>query len=301
MRILLTGGTGLIGTALTNSLLADGHQVWSLTRRDLTTAPVKNGLTLVRWDGRTTSGWGELVSQMNAVINLAGESLSKWPWTKTQKQRFWDSRVNAGHALTEAIRLASPRPKTLIQISGINHYGTTGNTADESTPPGDDLLARLTVDWEGATKDVETLGVRRVVLRLAVVLSERGGLFGLMALPVRLFVGGRLGSGKQSVPWVHLDDVVGAIRFALENEKISGPYNLIAPEPVSNAVFYKVLAKALRRPYWFPTPAFLLRLVLGEMSVLVVEGRYAQPKRLLEAGYRFRVTNIAEAIKRLVG
>lgn len=301
MRILLTGGTGLIGTALTNSLLADGHQVWSLTRRDLTTAPVKNGLTLVRWDGRTTSGWGELVSQMNAVINLAGESLSKWPWTKTQKQRFWDSRVNAGHALTEAIRLASPRPKTLIQISGINHYGTTGNTADESTPPGDDLLARLTVDWEGATKDVETLGVRRVVLRLAVVLSERGGLFGLMALPVRLFVGGRLGSGKQSVPWVHLDDVVGAIRFALENEKISGPYNLIAPEPVSNAVFYKVLAKALRHPYWFPTPAFLLRLVLGEMSVLVVEGRYAQPKRLLEAGYRFRVTNIAEAIQRLVG
>jgi uncharacterized protein len=300
MRILLTGGTGLIGTALTESLLADGHQVWSLTRRDPATAPVKTGLTLVRWDGRTTSGWGDLVSQMDAVINLAGESLSKWPWTKAQKQRFWDSRVQAGLALTEAIRAASPRPKTLIQISGINHYETIGDTADESTPPGEDFLARLTVGWEGATKDVESMGVRRVVFRLAVVLSERGGLFSLMALPVKLFAAGRLGSGKQAVPWVHLDDVVGAIRFALENEPVTGPYNLIAPEPISNADFYKALAKALHRPYWFPTPAFLLRLALGEMSVLVVDGRYAQPKRLLEAGYRFKVENIADAMERLV-
>jgi uncharacterized protein (TIGR01777 family) len=300
MRILLTGGTGLIGTALTESLLADGHQIWSLTRRDPNLVSVKTGLTLVRWDGRTPSGWGGLVSQMDAVVNLAGESLSKWPWTKAQKQRFWDSRVNAGHALTEAIRAASPRPKTLIQISGINHYGTVGDTADESTPPGDDFLARLTLDWEGATKDVESLGVRRAVLRQAVVFSERGGLFSLMALPVRLFVGGSLGSGKQAVPWVHLDDVVGVLRFVLKNEQVSGPYNLIAPEPTSNADFYKALAKAMHRPYWFPTPAFLLRLVLGEMSVLVVDGRYSQPKRLLEAGYHFKVANIAEAMKRLV-
>jgi hypothetical protein len=301
MRILLTGGTGLIGTALTNALFEDGHQVWSLTRRDPSTTPVKTGLTLVRWDGRTPSGWDDLVSQMDAVVNLAGESLSKWPWTKAQKQRFWDSRVYAGRALTEAIRAASPRPKTLIQISGINHYGTRGDTADESTPPGEDFLAHLTVDWEGATKDVESLGVRRAVLRQAVVLAPRGGLLPLMALPVRLFIGGPLGGGKQAVPWVHLDDVVGVLRFVLENEKASGSYNLIAPEPTSNADFYKALAKAMHRPYWFPTPAFLLRLVLGEMSVLVVEGRYSQPKRLLETGYRFKVATIAEAMKRLVG
>jgi uncharacterized protein (TIGR01777 family) len=300
MRILLTGGTGLIGTALTGALLDDGHQVWTLTRQDPERLPLKPGSTLVSWDGCTTTGWGSLVSQMDAVINLAGESLSKWPWTKNQKQRFLDSRVNAGRALTEAIRTASPRPKTLIQISGINHYGTVGGPADEATPPGDDFLARLAVDWEGATKDVESLGVRRVILRQAVVLSARGGLFGLMALPVKLFVGGPLGGGKQSVPWVHLEDVVGAIRFVLENETASGPFNLIAPEPTSNADFYRALAKALHRPYWFPIPAFLLRLALGEMSVLVVEGRYARPKRLLEAGYRFDVANIAEAMKRLV-
>ncbi len=301
MRILLTGGTGLIGTALTNALLADGHQVWSLTRRDPDLGSVKTGLTLVRWDGHTTSGWGFLVSQMDAVVNLAGESLSKWPWTGAQKQRFLDSRVSAGRALSEAIRAASPRPRALIQISGINHYGTDGDTADESTPPGDDFLARLTVDWEGVTKDVESLGMRRAVLRLAVVLAPRGGLLPLMALPVRLFIGGPLGSGKQAVPWVHLDDVIGAIRFVLENEKASGPFNLIAPEPTSNADFYKALAKAFHRPYWFRTPAFLLRMVLGEMSVLVVEGRYAQPKCLLESDYRFKVANIAEAMRRLVG
>ena len=300
MRIFLTGGTGLIGTALTGALLKDGHQVWTLTRQDPERFPSNPGLTLVPWDGRTTTGWGSLVSQMEAVINLAGESLSNWPWTKSRKQRFLESRVNAGRAITEAIRAASPRPRVLIQISGINHYGTTGAMADESTPPGDDFLARLTVDWEGATKEVESLGVRRAVLRLGVVLSERGGLFSLMALPVKLFLGGRLGSGKQAVPWVHLADVVGAILFALGNEAASGPFNLIAPEPISNADFYKALAKGLHRPYWFPTPAFLLRLALGEMSVLVVEGRYAQPKRLLEAGYRFDVANIAEAMKRLV-
>jgi hypothetical protein len=122
-----------------------------------------------------------------------------------------------------------------------------------------------------------------------------------MALPVRLFAGGPLGTGRQAVPWVHLDDVVGVLRFGLENEQVSGPYNVIAPEPTSNANFYKTVAKALHRPYWFPTPAFLLRLALGEMSVLVVEGRYSQPKRLLEAGYRFKVANIADAMKRLVG
>ncbi|KAF0108530.1 MAG: hypothetical protein FD146_416 [Anaerolineaceae bacterium] len=309
MRVLMTGGTGLIGTALTQSLLADGHSVWALTRRDPGPAlRLRSGqalatgnLTLVRWDGRTPSGWGGLVSETDAVVNLAGESLSKWPWTEKQKARFWQSRVDAGRALVEAIRSASPRPQALIQISGINHYGMHGEPADESTPPGGDFLARLTVAWEDATKEVESLGVRRCVVRLGVVLAKRGSLFPLMALPVRMFAGGPIGSGKQAVPWVHLDDVTGALRFLLENEQASGAYNLIAPEPVSNADFYKALAKALGRPYWLPAPAFLLRLALGGMSVLVVDGRYAQPKRLLEAGYRFQVEGMGEAMKRLVG
>lgn len=298
MNVLMTGGTGLIGKALTASLLADGHAVWALTRRDPAPAPLKPGPTLLHWDGRTPSGWGELVAQMDAVLNLAGEPLARWPWTKAQKQRFWDSRVNAGRAVTEAIRAASPRPKVLIQASGINHYGLRGGLADESTPPGDDFLARLTIAWEDATREVETLGVRRCIIRQAVVLASSGGLLPLMALPVRLFAGGRLGSGKQAVPWIHLEDVVGAIRFLLENEQASGPYNLIAPEAVTNAAFYKLLAARLRRPYWFPTPAFLLRVALGEMSVLVLEGRASRPARLLEAGYGFKVTSLEAAFSR---
>ncbi len=298
MNILMTGGTGLIGKALTASLLADGHSVWALTRRDPLPAPAKPGLTLLHWDGRTPSGWGQIVSGMDAVLNLAGEPLARWPWTKAQKQRFWDSRVNAGQAVTEAIRAASPRPKALIQASGINHYGLRGGPADESTPPGDDFLARLTIAWEDSTREVESLGVRRCVIRQAVVLAPKGGLLPLMALPVRLFAGGRLGSGEQAVPWIHLDDVVGAIRFLLENEQASGPYNLIAPQSVTNAAFYRLLATRLRRPYWFPTPAFLLKLVLGEMSVLVLEGRASQPRRLLEAGYGFKVTSLEDAFRR---
>jgi uncharacterized protein (TIGR01777 family) len=300
MKVLITGGSGLIGKALTRSLLADGHSVWALTRRDPAPASAMQGLTLVHWDGRTASGWGHLVSSMDAIINLAGEPLARWPWTKAQKQRFWDSRVQAGQAVSEAIRLASPRPKVLIQASGINHYGLRGAPADESTPPGDDFLARLTVTWEYATKEVESLDVRRCFIRTAVVLARGGGLFPLMALPVRLFLGGPLGSGQQIVPWIHLEDEIGAIRFLLENEKASGPYNLIAPECVTSAGFNRLLAKALHRPYWFRTPAFLLKAVLGEMSVLVLEGRAASPKRLLEAGYQFRLGKLEEALLRSV-
>jgi uncharacterized protein (TIGR01777 family) len=254
----------------------------------------------LRWDGRSADGWGGAMCQVEAVVNLTGESLSKWPWTAEQKERFRSSRVLAGQALTEAIRLADPRPRVLIQSSGINHYGLSGDLADEATPPGEDFLARLTVDWEASTREVEALGVHRCVLRTAVVLGKKGGLFGLMALPVRLFAGGRLGTGRQAVPWVHVQDASGVIRFLLTHEVARGAYNLIAPENVSNAVFYRQLAAALRRPYWFPTPAFLLRIVLGEMSVLILDGRPVRPARLLEAGYGFRFPTLESALRDLV-
>lgn len=299
MKILIAGGTGFLGGALARSLLGDGHQVWALSR-DPNKAHVPVGVQAIAWDGRTSAGWGTLVNDMDAIINLAGKSLSSWPWTKATKQEFWDSRIHAGLAVVEAISKATQRPRVLVQASGINHYGLAGPTADESTPPADDFLARLTVAWEAATQPVEALGVRRVVIRTAVVLGKGGGLLSLMALPVRLFAGGPIGGGKQAVPWIHLADEVGAIRFLLENESARGPFNLIAPAPTSNADFYRGLAKALRRPYWFPTPAFLLRLVLGEMSSLIVDGRFAQPKRLIELGYRFQFAGLEEALSDLI-
>jgi uncharacterized protein (TIGR01777 family) len=206
-----------------------------------------------------------------------------------------DSRVIPGRALVEAIQKATRRPQLFIQQSGSNHYGLRGDLADESTVPGDDFLAELTVKTENATKPVEELGVRRVVTRSAVVLARKATLLILMALPVRLFVGGTMGSGKQAMPWIHLRDWVGAVRFLMDDENARGAYNLVAPTPTSNAEFNRRLAEALHRPYWFPMPAFLLRLILGEMNVLVLEGRFSQPKRLIESGYRFQFPRPREA------
>jgi uncharacterized protein (TIGR01777 family) len=295
MRVLIAGGAGFLGTAITKSLVGDHHEVLILTRQT-PTRPHQ-----FQWDGITSNGWGHLVNEVDAVLNLTGVGLEHWPWTKRQKQKFVDSRVIPGRALVSAIQNASRRPKVFLQISGINHYGLRGESvADESTPPANDFLAQLTVQWEAATQPVEKLGVRRIVTRTAVVLASRGGLFPLMALPVRLFFGGRFGSGGQAAPWIHLADQVDAIRFLLEREDAHGPYNLISPELTSNAVFMRTVAKVLHRPYWFHLPAFLLRIPLGEMSVLLTEGRFAQPKRLIELGFQFRFGNLEHAMEDLL-
>ncbi len=199
--------------------------------------------------------------------------------------------------MASAIKEATQRPRVFVQASGINYYGLRGDSvADKSTLPADDFLAKLTIQWEDAIKSIEELGVRRVVLRQAVVLARQGGIFPLMALPVRLFIGGPIGNGKQAVPWIHMADVIGAIRFLMENQNANGAYNLIAPRPTSNAEFMRAVAKTLHRPYWLPTPSSMLRVMLGEMSFLVTEGRYCQPKRLLELGYQFRFPRVEDAL-----
>jgi uncharacterized protein (TIGR01777 family) len=293
MKILIAGGSGFLGRALTNSLLANGHDVFNLSRNSRTS---KNGVQLVKWDAKTTQGWGQLVNEMDVIVNLVGRTLASWPWTVSTKRDFHDSRVQPGMALAQAVLEADHRPSVFVQVSGINHYGLHGGLADESTPPADDYLAQLTVQWEDSTKSVEELGVRRVIVRTAPVLAKDGGLLSLMALPIKLFAGGPLGSGKQAMPWIHLDDWVGGVRYLIENENTRGVYNLIAPTPTSNAEFNRILANVLHRPYWFPMPAFLLRILLGEMSVLIVEGRFAQPKRLIESGYRFKFEAAREAL-----
>ena len=292
MNVLIAGGSGFLGSALAKSLEQDGHKVFILTRRR------PDRPNQIQWDGRTTTGWGSRVNEMDAVVNLTGYGLEHWPWTKRQKQKFIDSRVIPGLALASAIKEVSRRPGIFVQTSGINRYGLRNDgIADESTPPADDFLAQLTVGWEEATQSVEELGVRRVIVRTAPVLARRGGLFPLMALPVRLFFGGRFGDGTQASPWIHLDDQVNAMKFLLENENAHGPFNFVAPTPTSNADFMRAIAKELKRPYWFHLPSFLLRIPLGEMSVLLTEGVYSQPKRLLELGYKFRFPTFESAAR----
>ncbi len=298
MKVLLAGGSGFLGRHLAKALLTDRHQVYLLTRKRKPGLP---GTESVLWDGKNTHGWGSLMNEMDAVVNLTGLSLNNWPWTKNKKRRFLRSRVEPGRALVSAIEEAAHRPSTFVQISGINYYGLRGaQVVGEDAPPGDDNLAQLAVDWECSTASIESLGVRRVVCRTAVVLAPDAVLFQLMALPARLFFGGRLGRGDQALPWIHLEDVLGAIQFLIGNEQACGPYNLIAPRPVSNADFMRAVAQAYRRPYWFHVPAFLLRLVLGEMSVLITEGRYAEPRRLFQSGYTFRYPTLSAALDQLV-
>ena len=297
MNIMISGGTGLLGTALTKSFLTDGHKVFILSRTDTKRSDVQ----IIKWDARTTEGWGHLVNEMNVIIHLAGRSTSAWPWSAANKKSFEDSRILPGLALAQAIQEATRRPSLFVQVSGINHYGLQGGLADETTPPGDDFLAQLTVKWEAATQSVEGLGVRRLVLRTPPVLSRDNVIMKLIVLPVQLFVGGPIGSGKQPFPWIHIKDWVSAVRYLMTDESARGVYNMIAPSQTSLADFTKLLASVLHRPYWFPVPAFLMRNVLGEMSVLILEGRFSQPKRLLESGYTFQFPGPREALTDLFG
>ena len=295
MKVLIAGGAGFMGKHLIESLIADNHKIWVLSRNPNQTI---KGAQVVGWDGKTTTSWGQLMEEMDAVVNLSGLGLYAWPWTKRKKQRFLDSRVEPGHALATAIQEAAHRPNVFVQISGINYYGLQGGgVADESTPPGDDYLAQLTVAWENATKPMEELGVRHIVCRTAVVLASDAVLMWLMALPVRLFIGGPLGRGEQALPWIHINDQIGAIRYLMENPEAEGAYNLVAPQMTSNAEFMRTLAKVLQRPYWFRVPAFLMRLVLGEMSILVTEGRFSKSERLFEVGYNMHYSKLEEALR----
>jgi uncharacterized protein (TIGR01777 family) len=295
MKVLIAGGSGFLGTALKNSLTRDGHDVFILTRKS-----PKNS-NEIEWDGKTTNGWGNIVNEIDAIANLTGYGLEHWPWTKRQKRKFRDSRVIPGRLLVSAIQNAGRRPGVFLQTSGVNRYGLRGDgIADESTAPGSDFLGQLAIPWEDVTKPIEELGVRRVIVRNAVVLDRKGGLFPRMTLAPRLFFGGTFGNGKQSMPWIHIVDQTNAMRFLLENDNAHGPFNLVAPRPTTSAEFMRAVSKALHRPYWFHVPAFLLRLVLGEMSVLLTEGRYSQPKRLIELGFPFQFGELEKAMEDLL-
>jgi len=309
MRVIIIGGTGLIGRGLTESLAADGHQVDVVARHPDRPSGPEAPVRFVRWDGRSTSGWAHLVDGAEAVVHLAGETIGGTHlgqvffqrWTRAKKQRILHSRVDAGQAIVEAIRQAERKPAVLVQASAVGYYGPRlDRPVDESDPPGHDFLAGVCLAWERATEAAEKLGVRRVVTRTGLVLSLRGGLFPVVLLPFRLFVGGRIGSGRQGFSWIHAEDHARAVRFLIENEGARGAYNVTAPNPVTNAELGRLVARRLRRPYWLPTPALLLRRVLGEKATLVVDGQAVRPRRLLEAGFEFRYPTLEQALDDLL-
>lgn len=312
MRVIITGGTGFIGQRLAEELLANGYEVVALSRNPDTANGLPDSVRIERWDARTSVGWGGLADGQGvdggvAIVNLAGENLAGegfFPsrWTEERKARLRDSRLNAGKAVVEAVGQAAVKPKTVIQASGIGHYGPRDDKVlTEEEPAGSDFLARLTVDWEASTAGVTALGVRHVSIRSAVVLSPDEGALRRLILPFKLFAGGPMGSGKQGFPWIHPADEVGAIRFLIEHEAAAGPFNLVAPEALTFAQFGVKLARVLGRPYWLPVPAFALRAALGEVASTVLEGQLARPKKLLGLGYRFEFPTAEAALRDLMG
>lgn len=299
MKIVITGGTGLIGRALCPALLASQHEVWVLSRRP-EAAVLPKGCKLAGWDGRTSQGWAELADGADAIINLAGESLEAGRWNEARKESIRSSRVLAGQAVVEAVQKAAVKPALVIQASGIGAYGPLDDhMVDESAPYGSDFLSKVTVDWESSTRAVQDFGVRQAILRTGIVLSTQGGALKPLLLTTRFFISGKLGNGKQWWSWLHMDDQVGAILHLLQNPKSSGIYNLCSPNPVQMAEFGRTLASVLDRPFWLPVPAFALKILLGEMSTVVLDGQRAMPKRLLESGYRFKYEKLHSALVNL--
>lgn len=301
MKVLITGGTGLIGSRLAAELVQGGHEVVVLTRRP-ERAQVPPGVEAAGWDGRTSHGWGPLLDGDTAIVNLAGENIASGRWTAARKKRIRESRIDAGRAVAEAVAKAPRAPQVLLQASAVGYYGPRGDAeVTEESPAGDDFLAQVCREWEASTAAVETRGVRRVILRTGVVLDPDGGALEKMALPFKFFAGGPAGDGDQWMPWIHAADQTAAMRFLLESTGSSGPYNLAAPHPVTNEELSRVLAKVLHRPNLLRAPAFALRLALGEMADIVLTGQRALPRRLLDEGFQFQFPEIQGALADLLG
>jgi uncharacterized protein (TIGR01777 family) len=296
MKILVSGSHGLVGLALMDSLKGAGHEVFALVRRaprsdsEVEWYPERGSLALARLEG------------MDAVIHLGGESIASGRWTEEKKQRIRDSRVTGTKLLSEALANLSHPPQTFLCASAIGFYGDRGDEIlTEESAPGSDFLAGVCVEWEKASKAAAQKGIRVVNLRFGIILSVAGGALAKMLPPFRMGIGGRVGSGKQYMSWIALDDVVGAIKFALTSDALDGPVNVVAPNPVTNAEFTKTLGKAISRPTLFPIPAFGLRLAFGEMAdALLLSGQRVEPSRLKEAGHQFHYSDLGGALRQIL-
>ena len=291
-RIIITGATGFIGRALSGELASAGYEIIALTRRHAEAEKILGpDVKVVEWDAATATGWSAFADGATAIINLAGDNIGSGRWTGKKKERILASRLNAGKAVTEATARAEVKPQVLIQASGVGYYGDRGDEIlDEDSSNGTGFIADVARQWEQSVREVESLGVRLATIRLGVVLGPNGGVMSRLIRPFRFFVGGHPGSGRQWLPWVHIEDVIGIIRFLIENADCKGPFNVTAPEPTMSKDFYDTLGKAMHRPAVFPMPAFALKLALGEMAAeLLLSSTRVIPKKLLDAGYEFKL------------
>ncbi|MGQ4807545.1 Epimerase family protein [Candidatus Entotheonellaceae bacterium PAL068K] len=297
MHVVVTGSTGLIGSALVSSLTAGEHHVTRLVR-----TPPRHGEAEVQWDPETGSVAVPGLEGVDAVIHLAGENIAKGRWTAAKKARIRNSRVHGTRVLCEALTQLAEPPKVLVSASAIGYYGERGaEVLSETSRPGQDFLAWVCRDWEAATEPAAQCGIRVVRLRIGVVLSPAGGALGQMLGLFTLGIGGVIGTGKQYFSWVAIDDVVSAIHHALITETLHGPVNAVAPYPITNREFTKTLGRVLRRPTLLTMPTFAARLFLGEMAdALLLASTRVEPSQLHESGFHFRYPELEGALRQML-
>ena len=299
MNLVITGATGFIGAELVARLGRENHTLTLLTR-NLPSHPVGIQNRWMTWDATRPSGWLSAVEGTDGVIHLAGEPIAAKRWSPAQKLRLRESRIDTTRALVDAIAQARHKPRFLINASAVGYYGDRGDeTITEESAPGNDFLAELCAAWETEATKANELGLRVALLRTGIVLGKGRGALAKMVPAFKLFMGGRLGSGKQWFPWIHLDDEVGLIKFIIENDKAEGPFNLTSPNPVTMAEFCRVLGRVLNRPAWAPVPPSVLYLMLGEMAEMLLSGQRAVPQAALRLGYNFRFSRVDEALESL--
>ena len=293
MHILLTGGTGLIGRALCRYWQAQGHQLSVWTRHPEKVAAlcgpqVRAIRTLQELDQ----------APLDAVINLAGAPIADRPWTHKRKALLWSSRIALTETLLAWLETREHKPRVLVSGSAVGWYGDGGERelSEDSPPVNEDFASQLCIAWEETAQRAEALGVRVVLVRTGLVLSSEGGFLSRLLLPFKLGLGGPIGNGRQWMPWIHIDDQIALIDFLVHQDEARGPYNACAPKPVRNREFAKSLGRVLRRPALIPLPAFVLRLALGELSLLLLGGPRAVPARLLETGFTFQFTDLSAAL-----
>lgn len=302
MKFVITGGTGFIGGRLVRHLSAAPHEIVLLTRSAPRTERLNAAVVRrVTWDPLRSGAWGKEVDGADAVINLVGKNVFEQRWNVRVKRAILESRTVPTALLVEAMAAAAKRPALFVSASAVGFYGERGaEEVTEESAGGSDFLAYVVQEWEGAAYAAERLGVRVATPRIGLVLAKEGGMVQRMLLPFRLFAGGPVGSGRQYLPWVHMEDVVRGLLYPVEDTSFRGVYNLASPSPVTMREFASAFGAVLRRPSWAPVPPFVLSLLFGEGGAVILSGQRALPKRLEEAGFRFSYTDLRAALENIL-
>jgi len=302
MRVMITGATGFIGRALCEALHKD-YDVIALSRHlDRARQSIGHIANVVEWDAKTPAGWKDQAQGVSAIIHLAGENVGSGRWNEKRKSRILQSRLDSTGAVIDAVKELGNKPNVVILASAIGTYGSRRDEPlDEISKPAEGFLANVCQQVESRAEEIESLGIRCVILRTGIVLGRNGGALAKLSKPFRFFLGGHLGSGDQWFSWISLDDEIAAIRFLMEHDQLRGAFNLTAPGPVTMKEFCKILGKVMHRPSWLHVPAFILRRALGEMAdEMLLSGQRVLPKRLLEAGFEFRYPDVQKALSVII-